>query len=110
MIAIPGMVNASALPALFAGSTWVSGGLFNNGSDKLLASHEGAWIETPPTDDRGFRITEPLFDAIKAAAAANPDGSLQVEDPSDPGQIVAKAVAGTMVAGVRWIRLADVDE
>lgn len=91
------MINASALPALFAASTWTPGGSFNHNGSKLLASVDGAWVET--VDPDGVRIDEADFGAI-AAAVANQDGSLTIGG-------AVKHVAAIPIDGVRWLLLAD---
>ena len=93
------MINASALPALFAASTWTTGGSFNHNGSKLLASIDGAWVET--TDPDGVRIAEGDFDTIALSEPhVDGDGSLDVDGAK-------KMVAARPIDGVRWILVTD---
>jgi hypothetical protein len=90
-------INASALPALFAASTWQSGGSYlNAGVTKYVASADGAWVETPESDL--FHVTEADFIAI---AGATPNGSLLTIDGID------QEVMGRRISGVRYLLIAD---
>lgn len=92
------MINASGLPALFAASTWTTGGYFeHDGHAKLLASLNGTWV--PTTEPDGVHISEEDFDAIEAATP-NQDGTLQIGN-------VPKVVAARPVNDVRWVVLND---
>lgn len=93
-------INASALPALFAASTWQSGGSYlNAGVTKYVASVDGAWVETPESDL--FHVTEADFNAI---AGATPNGALLTIGGVD------QEVMGRRIAGVRYLLISDPEE
>lgn len=93
-------INATALPALFASSTWQPGGYFDAGSgNQLLASVDGSWVTT--FDGDGVHVEQADFDAIEGATAhPDNDGALLVAGAK-------KYVAARVVNGVRWAFLAD---
>ncbi len=93
-------INASALPALFAASTWQSGGSYlNNGVTKYVASVDGSWVESPESDR--FHVTQADFNAI---AGATPNGALLTIASVD------FEVRGRTIDGVRYLLVAEPEE
>lgn len=95
------MVNADALPALFAScSRNDDGSLQIGGARRLLASIENVWVTT--TDPDGVHVSAEDFSTI--AAAISDEGALLIDASPEP---LIQHVAARPINGVRWLLLTD---
>ena len=95
------MVSAANLPALFAASTWQSGGSYlNDGASCYCASVGGAWVRS--TEPDRWHVTEADFNSIAGAQVSG--GALVI------GGTTYEVSGARSIAGVKYLLLQEPEE
>lgn len=96
------MIDASNLPSLLASAVSVGDDHMTIGGEaRYLASVDNVWTVSPDSDL--FHIHAADLAAIKGAAPGDVAGLLKIGG-------VDQEIAGSRVAGVRWVLIRDLEE